>query len=123
MGSRYPKVVARAKRKQRVRKRLASSDRLRLAVFRSARHIYAQIIDDSTSRTLVAVSSATLEIRQMSSPSSKGKKGTAANVGRLLASRAKEKGIQKVAFDRGGFVYHGRVKALAEGAREGGLEF
>lgn len=123
MGKTNPKLVARMRRRQRIRKRLrgSNSDRMRLAVFRSARHIYAQIIDDSVSQTVVAVSSCTPEIRQMFG-SLQGKRTVATEVGRLLAQRAQEKGIRKVAFDRGGFLYHGRMKALAEGVREGGLE-
>jgi len=110
----------RDKRHRRVRKKVrGSAERPRLVVFRSLRHIYGQIIDDSEGRTLVAVSSLTSELR--------GKDGSrveiAKEVGKLLAQKAREKGIETVVFDRGGYRYHGRVKALAEGAREGGLQF
>jgi large subunit ribosomal protein L18 len=95
--------------------------RPRLCVFRSLNHIYAQVIDDVLGRTLVAASTVDLEIRAKTD----GKKRTnqAEMVGQLLAERAKEKGISQVAFDRGGYKYHGRVKALAEAARKGGLKF
>lgn len=118
-----PKVKARLRRKMRIRKRLSgTAERPRLSVFRSARHIYAQIIDDEKGHTLVAVSSLIPEIRDQAS-GMKGKVEVAKAVGKLLAERAKQKGIEKVAFDRNGFKFHGRVKGLAEGAREGGLEF
>ena len=91
-------------------------DRPRLSVFKANRHIYAQLIDDGAGKTLAAASS--LEIK------SKGKKtDIAKEVGKLIASKALVKKIKAVKFDRGGFAYHGRIKALAEGAREGGLEF
>ena len=109
----------RINRHQRVRKRVAGSpERPRLAVFRSNRHVYAQLIDDLAGATIASAS--TLE------PGFKGTgntTATAASVGRLLAQRAKDKGIGAAIFDRGGFRYHGKVKALADGAREGGLEF
>jgi large subunit ribosomal protein L18 len=90
-------------------------------VFRSIAHIYAQVIDDQRNSTLVAASSLDPEIR---TEAGKAKKADAGRlVGRLIARRAKEKGVRRVVFDRGGYLYHGRVKALAEGAREGGLEF
>jgi large subunit ribosomal protein L18 len=93
-----------------------------LAVFRSARHIYAQVIDDNRGLTLISESSLNPQIRSKLQEY-KGKKAICHEVGRLLAEKAKEKGITKVAFDRGGYLYHGRVKALADAAREGGLEF
>jgi large subunit ribosomal protein L18 len=90
-------------------------------VFRSLAHIYAQVIDDGSQRTLVAASSLDPEIR---ADAGKAKKADAGRlVGKLIAKRAKEKGVRRVVFDRGGYLYHGRIKALAEGAREGGLEF
>lgn len=106
----------RYQRHVRVRKKVAGSgERPRLAVYRSLKHIYAQIIDDATGRTLAQASDLTIE---------KGTKGErAAEVGKLLAQRAKEAGITQVVFDRAGFRYHGRVKAVADGARESGLEF
>jgi large subunit ribosomal protein L18 len=108
----------RDRRHRRVRKRVhGSAERPRLTVFRSNKSIYAQVIDDQQGRTLVAAS--TLDIKD-----SGLKKGEAAEkVGELLASRAKEKKIEKVVFDRGGYLYHGRVKALAEGVRKGGIQF
>jgi large subunit ribosomal protein L18 len=107
---------------ERIRKRLlGSTSRPRLAVFRSNKHIYAQIIDDSKGATLIAASS-------LDGDTKKGLKNgsnmaAAQAVGKLLAERAKAKGIDAVLFDRGGYIYHGRVKALAEAAREAGLKF
>lgn len=105
---------------RRIRKKvMGTPERPRLCVFRSLKHIYAQIIDDVHGRTLVAASSA----GKSSGLSGGGNVATAKEVGRLIAERAKEKGIRRVVFDRGGYLYHGRVKALAEAAREAGLEF
>ena len=117
--------AARERRRKRVRGRISgTSERLRLCVFRSSAHIYAQIINDEDGHTLVAASTLDKELR---SAESKGeaiaKVAQAAEVGKLLAQRAKEKGLSKVVFDRAGYLYHGRVKALADGAREGGLDF
>ena len=98
-----------------------TADRPRLCVFRSLNHIYAQVIDDSQGNTLVAASTLDAEIKK--DTKEKKKTGRAELVGTLLAKRAVEKGISQVAFDRGGFKYHGRVKALAEAARKGGLKF
>lgn len=108
------------KRHQRVRVRISgTSERPRLNVFRSLNHIYAQVIDDTIGHTLAAASSLEREIREAA-----GKKTEkAALVGRLVAQRALARGIRKVVFDRGGYLYHGRVKALAEAARQAGLEF
>lgn len=110
-------------RKMRVRKKLhrVSSDRPRLSVFRSARNIYAQVIDDTKGQTLAAASSIEPEM-QKSMPKGNDKDAALA-VGKLIAERAAKAGIKDVIFDRGGYLYHGRVKALAEGAREGGLKF
>ena len=107
---------------RRIRKKLAgTSGRPRLAVFRSQSHIYAQIIDDDGGRTLVAASSLDKDLKAQHK---RGANVAAAKaVGNLIATRAKEKGIEAVVFDRGGFQYHGRIKALADGAREGGLKF
>ncbi len=117
------KVRARLRRKMRIRKRLlGTADRPRLAVFRSARHIYAQVIDDTKGVTISAASSLSPEIKDRLAEC-KGKVEVAKIVGELVAKRAMEKGVKKVAFDRGGYKYHGRVKALADGARESGLEF
>ena len=113
---------SRLKRHQRIRKRLSgSAARPRLCVFRSHKHIYVQIVNDVEGMTLVGASTQSPELRE----TLKGKTKTEASreVGKLIASRATDKGIQQVAFDRGGYLYHGRLKALAEGAREGGLAF
>ena len=116
------KQTARARRHFRVRKKLAgSSERPRLAVFRSNKHISAQVIDDRTGRTLAAAS--TVEASLRGSGSGTGNKAAAASVGRLVAERARAAGVTSVVFDRGGFQYHGRVAAVAEAAREAGLEF
>jgi large subunit ribosomal protein L18 len=111
------KRVKRGIRHNRVRSKISgSAQKPRLSVFRANRHIYAQLIDDLSGKTLASVSS--LEIK------TKAKKSELAmEVGKALAAKAKEKNISEAVFDRGGFAYHGRVKALAEGAREGGLKF
>lgn len=114
------KQLARARRHNRVRKKVTGTpERPRLAVFRSNKHISAQVIDDVAGRTLAAASTVEPELR--SGPTSN--KEAAAKVGRLVAERARARGITKVVFDRGGFLYHGRVAALADAAREAGLEF
>ncbi|MFN8633357.1 MAG: 50S ribosomal protein L18 [Chloroflexota bacterium] len=111
----------RLKRHRRIRRSLSgTTERPRLAVFRSLEHIYGQIIDDVAGHTLVAASDLEASLKNGETGS---KSDRAKQVGQLLAERAKEKGISAVVFDRGGFLYHGRVKALAEGAREGGLQF
>ena len=108
-------------RRYRIRNRVnGSAQRPRLSVFRSATHIYAQIVDDLNGVTLAQASSRD-DVKAL--VESKGKVGPSTAVGRLLAQRAKEQGITAVAFDRGGYLYHGRVKALADGARAGGLNF
>ncbi len=118
MGNRTTGQERREMRHKRVRNKVQGTDsRPRLAVFRSLRHIYAQVIDDSKGCALVAASS--MEIKGEKSDSM----SLAQAVGNLLASRAKEKGIAKVVFDRGGYRYHGRVAALGEAARKAGLEF
>jgi large subunit ribosomal protein L18 len=96
-----------------------SQERPRLAVFRSLKHIYAQVIDDKAGKTLVAASSG----EKKAAVGSGGNLAGAKEIGKLIAERAKSKGISKVVFDRGGYLYHGRVKALADAAREAGLEF
>ncbi len=114
--------AARKVRHKRVRKKVfGTADRPRLNVFRSLKHIYVQIIDDEKGHTLVSASSLDPEIRN--NVSDKTKKEVARMVGELAARRAQEKGIKKVVFDRGGYVYHGRVQEVAAGAREAGLEF
>lgn len=112
-----------ARRKERVRRRLkkVGSGRARLSVYRSSQHIYAQVIDDTEGKTVASASSIEKALRE------KLKTGAdvaaAAEVGKLVAERASAAGISEVVFDRGGYIYHGRVKALAEAAREGGLKF
>ena len=114
--------LSRLRRHRRVRRRvIGSNQQPRLAVFRSLRHIYAQVIDDNAGRTLVAASSA--EAGLAAGLKGKAKKEQAAIVGRELAERAKGAGIKQVVFDRGGFAYHGRVAELAKAARDAGLEF
>ena len=116
------KTKARKRRHFRVRKKInGNPENPRLNVYRSLRHIYAQIIDDTSRRTLVFAS--TLDPSLKEQLSSTGNKEAARLVGELLAKRALEKGINTVVFDRGGFLYHGRVKSLAEGARSQGLKF
>ncbi|WP_339742208.1 50S ribosomal protein L18 [uncultured Rubinisphaera sp.] len=111
----------RNRRSFRVRNRVRAVRKLRLSVFRSNCHMYAQIIDDAGSRTIVSAS--TIESAIAGPSKYAGNVESAAKVGRLIAERAKEKGIESVAFDRGSYKYHGRVKALADAAREGGLNF
>ena len=114
--------VMRLIRHERTRKKIEGNpSRPRLAVFRSLNHIYAQVIDDTRGVTLVAASSLEPEVRAVEDSQAKGQMSTL--VGALLARRAREKGIQRVVFDTGGYKYHGRVKAFAEAAREAGLEF
>ncbi|HIC84684.1 MAG TPA: 50S ribosomal protein L18 [Desulfobacterales bacterium] len=121
--TRFNRVDARLRRKRRVRKKIRGTpERPRLCVFRSSRHIYAQLIDDTTSTTLVEASTLSKELKDKVGEDSGNKKG-AEMVGLEIARRALAKGIKKVVFDRNGFLYHGRVKALSEGARKGGLEF
>lgn len=122
MSSTNPKEVARIKRQTRIRKKIrGTGERPRLSVFRSARHIYAQVIDDTAGTTLVTASTVEGAFKEQSKFESKT--AAAAYVGKLVAQRAMEKGIKKVVFDRNGFLYHGRVKAISQGAREAGLEF
>ena len=111
------------RRRKRVRYKLrqAAKGRLRLSVFRSSRHIYAQIIDDAAGRTLAAASSVDAGLKGGLKTGSD--KAAAAAVGKLIAERAKAAGVGRVVFDRGAYIFHGRVKALADAAREGGLEF
>ena len=113
---------ARKKRHIRVRARISgSSDKPRLCVFRSLNNIYAQVVDDSAGRTLAAAGSTDAELAEKTK--AKNKKDTADLVGTLIAQRASKAGVKKIVFDRGGYQYHGRVKALAEAARKAGLEF
>lgn len=116
------RAIARTRRHSRVRKNLAgSSERPRLNVFRSLSGIYAQVIDDSAGNTLVSASTVDRDLREKMKGLKKAEQ--AKLVGQTVAERAKSKGIQTVVFDRGGYRYSGRVKALADGAREGGLQF
>lgn len=116
-----PKTRAdrRYRRRLRVRKKISgSAERPRLSVYRSLKHIYAQLVDDERGVTVVGVSDLSDGIERTG-----GKVGTSRAVGKLLAERAKTAGVKQVVFDRSGYPYHGRVKAVADGAREGGLEF
>jgi large subunit ribosomal protein L18 len=122
--------VARERRRRRVRAKIhGTPERLRLCVFRSNAHIYAQIINDDEGHTVVAASSLEAPIREAAhvagsgEAAESGKIAVATAVGRTLAERAVQAGLSKVVFDRAGYLYHGRVKALAEGARAGGLDF
>jgi large subunit ribosomal protein L18 len=115
------KQEARLRRHFRVRKKVAgTAERPRLAVFRSNKHISAQVIDDRSGRTLASASTVEKDLRDAGGT---GNKAAAATVGKLVAERAKAAGVTSVVFDRGGFQYHGRVAAVAEAAREAGLEF
>jgi len=121
MAKTSPKVTARAKRVSRIRKKIyGTSERPRLRVFKSNKHIYAQIIDDSLGKTVVSMST---KDKAFDIGEEKGKRGAAKIVGNKIAEKAKAAGIEKVVFDRGGYLYHGRVKSLSDGAREGGLIF
>lgn len=122
MAKTNPTVVARAKRIKRIRKKISgTAERPRLRVFKSNKYIYAQVIDDIAGRTLVSMSSKDKQIKEDAELA--GKTAQARKVGELLAEKAKAAGISQVIFDRGGYIYHGRVKALSDGAREGGLVF
>jgi large subunit ribosomal protein L18 len=113
--------VVRQRVHDRIRKKLrGTAERPRLNVYRSVNHIYAQIIDDIEGKTLVSAS--TVEGEKKSKKAG-GNVATAKDIGKLIAQRAQEKGVKKVVFDRGGYLYHGRIKALADAAREAGLEF
>src|SRR3954449_1610560 len=112
--------TSRTRRHLRVRKKVwGATERPRLVVFRSTRHIYVQVVDDTAARTIVSASTLDEGVRG----SDGDKKALAAAVGKLLAERAKAAGVEKVVFDRGGYRYHGRIAALADAAREGGLDF
>lgn len=122
MGNTSPRLKARLKRKKRVRKNIfGNQDRPRLSVFRSSKHIYAQIVDDTSGSTLVSASTLDTEFKEQKV---EGKKVDIAKaVGNLIGKRAIDKGIKKIVLDRNGFLYHGRIKALSDGAREAGLNF
>jgi large subunit ribosomal protein L18 len=122
MGSTNQKKTARLKRKKSIRKRLAGTQqRPRLCVFRSASHIYAQVIDDVNAQTVVAAASTEKAVKDRGAFKSKIEQ--AVFIGELIGQRAIEKGIKQVVFDRNGFLYHGRVKAVSDGARKKGLDF
>ena len=122
MGSMNIRQQARLKRKKRIRKKIKGTPlRPRLSVFRSARHTYAQIVDDIAGHTLVAAS--TMDPETKDAPKFENKVAAATYIGKLIGERALDKGIKEVVFDRNGFLYHGRVKSLSEGARKAGLIF
>jgi large subunit ribosomal protein L18 len=121
MGAMNERELARLKRKKRIRKKIfGTQGRPRLCVFRSAKHIYAQIVDDSCGKTVVAASSVEKAVMAQKFG---GKVEKANLIGKLIAERALGKGIEKVVFDRNGFLYHGRIKAVSDGARQAGLVF
>jgi large subunit ribosomal protein L18 len=122
MSQNNKREEARLKRKVRIRKNIfGTEERPRLSVFRSAKHIYAQLVIDATGSTIVAASTLSPELKDAIADVEKS--DAAKKVGELIGRKALEKNIKKVVFDRNGFLYHGRIKALAEGARESGLEF
>lgn len=122
MGNTSPRLASRLKRKKRIRKNIfGTQDRPRMSVFRSSKHIYAQIVDDTSGTTLVSASTLDKEFKESKV---EGKKAEIAkSVGSLIGKRALDKGITKVVLDRNGFLYHGRIKELSNGAREAGLKF
>ena len=121
MRNKLETLFGRRRERTRFKLRQAAQGRARLSVFRSSRHIYAQIIDDAAGRTLVAAS--TLEAGLKADLKTGADAAAAGAVGKLLAERAKAAGVERVVFDRGAYLFHGRVKALADAAREGGLQF
>lgn len=122
MAENNKKLANRLRRKRSIRKRIfGTAERPRLCIFRSSLHMYAQVINDDTGTTLAAASTQSPEIREKRA--GKKKSELAALVGALVAQKCQAANVTKVVFDRNGFIYHGRVKAVAEGAREGGLEF
>ncbi|TMC82775.1 MAG: 50S ribosomal protein L18 [Chloroflexi bacterium] len=127
MIKRQDRKVNRSKRHRRVRVHVAGTpQRPRLAVFRSLNHVYAQLIDDGSSRTLAAASTVDMKAAGRAQGAPQGKRNGVAQaqeVGKAIAAKAKAAGVSSVVFDRGGFLYHGRIKALADAAREAGLEF
>jgi|SRR6185437_7181295 len=119
MIKKQPRKEIRERIHERIRKKLTGTkERPRLAVFRSVSHIYAQVIDDSEGKTIVSASTVDKDAK-----TNGGNVAAAKTIGKLVAERAKEKGVKSVVFDRGGYQYHGRIKALADAAREAGLEF
>lgn len=121
MAKTNPKEVIRQKRIKRIRKNIRGTESCpRLRVFKSIKHIYAQLIDDGSGKTLASMSTLDGGFKEAQI---KGKKAQAHRVGMMLAEKAKERGVERVVFDRGGYLYHGRVQSLSEGAREAGLVF
>lgn len=115
-------IEGRERRKLRIRRKISGTpERPRLSVFRSLKHIYAQVVDDVAGKTLVHCSTLAKDVKPQAGDANKSE--AAKLVGKAVAAQLKAKGITKVVFDRSGYLYHGRIKALAEGAREGGLEF
>jgi large subunit ribosomal protein L18 len=124
MHIKFDRRAARDRRHRRVRKTVSGAPaRPRLAVFRSLNHIAVQVIDDAAGHTLAAASTRDADVRKELAGTDRASTAGAAVVGRVIAERARSAGVSKVAFDRGGYLYHGRVKALAEAARQAGLEF
>ena len=122
MAARNKREASRLRRKRSIRRRISgTADRPRLSVFRSSKHIYAQVIDDVSGETLVSASTQSPELKDELQGKKKSEKATL--VGQLVAKKSLEREINKVVFDRNGFIYHGRVKAVADGAREAGLQF
>ena len=122
MGATNPSKLSRLKRKKRIRKHLSGTDQMpRMSVFRSSKHIYVQLIDDVSGHTLAAASSMEKVVKDQ--PKFESKIAAAEHIGKILGERAIEKGVKKVVFDRNGFQYHGRVKAVSKGARDAGLVF
>jgi large subunit ribosomal protein L18 len=118
-----PRLEGRKRRHLRIRKKVqGTAERPRLAVYRSLNHVYVQLVDDLSGRTLLTLSSGHKDVKGVTG-GAKGKIAASKAVGKRVAELAKEKGIERVCFDRGGYLYHGRVKAVADGAREGGLNF
>jgi len=121
---RKSRLVQRAKRHRRIRKKIqGTAERPRLVVYRSLRNIEGQVVDDDSFRTVVGVSTLAQELRGFKPESRNPRVEVAREAGKLLAKKAREAGVERVVFDRGGYKYHGRVRAFAEGAREGGLNF
>lgn len=122
MFNKRERTNSRLRRKRRIRNKVnGSGERPRLTVYRSNRHMYAQLIDDEQSRTLVSASTREADVAKALEGKDKTEQATA--IGKMIAERAKEAGIEKAVFDRNGYIYHGRVAAVADGAREAGLDF
>ena len=122
MAKSNPRLTARLRRKKQIRKKLSgTTERPRLSVFRSTNHIYAQLVDDTNGTTVAAACTLSPELKDLEGH--KGNSSAASQVGSLIAQKAKAAGINRVVFDRNGYLFHGRVKALADAAREAGLDF